>query len=88
MTPDDGIFSSLKNQKAQKFKLSASHMFLNLMFPSTSFPFKYDKPISVMACVDTRASLSILDPKILPENFWEPCTSTLEQLKERRFPSG
>lgn len=33
---------------------------------------KYDRPIKVMALIDTGASSTILNPDVLPEEYWIP----------------
>ncbi|KAF3620854.1 hypothetical protein FXO38_32145 [Capsicum annuum] len=48
------------------FELETPHVELKI------YPFRWDKPLQVIAFIDTDATASILNPDIIPDDLWDP----------------
>lgn len=46
---------------------------------------KYDRPIKIIALIDTRVVSSILKPSVIPQSYWEPHKQYFRAAKNKIF---
>ena len=70
--PDEDIFSL---DPAPAISLLQPLAKLNILLG------KYEKPIPVIAFLDTGAAVSIINPTVLPRSYWQKCSRSFVNIK-------
>ena len=49
------------------------------------FPSKFHKPVSIIGFIDTGADISMIDPSVLPSDYWEPHSKLFRAVNGETF---